>query len=133
MTEAEALVARAHKYLRSAELLLSANDYESVVSRAYYAMFYVAEAALLSRGISASSHKGVIAALGEHFIKTGVFPKELARQFAVAFQKRQLGDYEYTPVIAREEAVEILASARDFVRTIESWLADSTTTGCGSA
>ena len=47
MKETESLILRARKYLKSAEVLLQEEDYESSVSRTYYAMFYSAEAALL--------------------------------------------------------------------------------------
>jgi len=40
MKEIKSLIERAEKYLRSAEILLEEGDYESSVSRTYYAMFY---------------------------------------------------------------------------------------------
>ena len=90
MNEATALIAKAQRYLRSAELLLQDGDYESSVSRSYYAMFYCAQATLLTKGRTFSSHRGVISAFGEQFIKTGIFPKEFGRELNKAFEKRQL-------------------------------------------
>lgn len=40
MNEVESLIKRAEKYLKSAKILLDVEDYESSVSRVYYAMFY---------------------------------------------------------------------------------------------
>ncbi len=77
MSEVEALIVKAQRYLRSAKLLLEDGDYGSSVSRSCYAMFYCAQAVLLTRGMVFSSHGGVIAAFGEQFIKAGVFPREL--------------------------------------------------------
>lgn len=77
MKETRDLERRARRYLQSAKLLLDSGDMESSVSRAYYAMFYAAEAALVTKGLAFSSHKGVIAGFGEHFVKTGVFPNRL--------------------------------------------------------
>jgi len=122
MKEAEALLERARRYLNSAELLLKEKDFESSVSRTYYAMFYCAQAALLTKNLSFSSHKRVIAAFGEHFVKSGVFPKEMGRELNRAFEKRQLGDYEYTFVISDEEAEEVLQSGREFVQAVAAWL-----------
>jgi len=122
MREAKALIKKARRYLKSAEILLQDKDFESSVSRTYYAMFYCAEAALLTRSLSFSSHKGVISAFGKYFIKTGVFSKELGRELNRAFEKRQIGDYEYTSLISCEEAEEILDSGRQFVDTVEDWL-----------
>ncbi|RLE00840.1 MAG: hypothetical protein DRI99_07180 [Candidatus Aminicenantes bacterium] len=39
--EVTSLMERARKYIKSAKLLLKEGDYESSVSRAYYAMFFV--------------------------------------------------------------------------------------------
>jgi uncharacterized protein (UPF0332 family) len=40
MKEIISLIERANKYLNSAELLIKEGDFESSVSRSYYAMFY---------------------------------------------------------------------------------------------
>ena len=118
MKEIESLIQRALKYLRSAEILLKERDYESSVSRAYYAMFYSAQAVLLTKNLSFSSHKGVISSFGEHFIKTGIFQMEMGRELNRAFEKRQIGDYEYKFVISKEEAEEILVDGKKFVENI---------------
>jgi len=125
MKEIDALTAKAQRYLRSARLLLEDGDYESSVSRSYYAMFHCAQAVLLTRELTFSSHKGVISAFGEHFVKTGAFPKELGRELNRAFGKRQLGDYEAMPVISNEDADEVLAHATAFCLAIEQWLGAS--------
>jgi uncharacterized protein (UPF0332 family) len=122
MKEVESLMARAEKYLRSAGLLLREEDYESCVSRAYYAMLYAAEAALLTKGLTFSSHRGVVAGFGEQFVISGVMPREMGKALHRAFEKRQLSDYEYTFVITREEADEILQEAQQFVGAIHDYL-----------
>lgn len=118
MKEIESLVQRANRYLKSAEILLRDGDYESSVSRTYYAMFYSAQAMLLTRSLSFSSHKAVISAFGEHFVKTDVLHREMGREFNRAFEKRQLADYEYTFVLCEEEAEEMLVNGRKFVDEI---------------
>lgn len=122
MKEIESLITRARKYLESAEILLKSKDYESSVSRAYYAMFYSVEALLLTEGITVSTHKGVISAFGERFIKTGIFRKEMSEELSRAFEKRQLGDYEYTFVISEDEAVEMFENGKNFVEKIVEYL-----------
>jgi len=111
MSEIQSLIKRARRYLKSADLLLRDGDYESCVSRAYYAMFYSAQAALLTKNLGYSSHKAVISAFGEQFVKVGVFPKEMGRELNRAFAKRQLAEYESSFVISREDAEGILNSA----------------------
>ena len=119
---AASLFERAHKYLKSADLLIDANDYESSVSRAYYAMFFAAEAVLLTKGLSPSSHGGVLSVFGEHFVKPGIFPRTMGKALNRAYSKRQLGDYEYRFVISAKEAKEVLADARGFVKEISLYL-----------
>jgi uncharacterized protein (UPF0332 family) len=125
MNETDALIIKAQRYLRSAKLLLQDGDYGSSVSRSYYAMFYCAQAALLTKGLTFSSHKGVIAAFGEQFVKTGVFPRELGRELNKAFEKRQLGDYESASAVSDEDASEVVACAREFCGEVGRWLSES--------
>lgn len=122
MNEAKNLIEKAQRYLKSAELLMKDGDYDSSASRTYYAMFYCAEAALLKQGLTFSSHKGVISAFGEHFVKTGTFPREMGRALNSAFAKRQIGDYEYTSVTSNEDAEDLLYEGKIFAQTIADWL-----------
>lgn len=122
MKEIKSLIERAKKYLKSAKILLEEKDNESSVSRTYYAMFYSVQAMLLTKTLSFSSHKAVISAFGEHFLKTGIFRKEMGRELYRAFEKRQIGDYEYTFVISKEEAEEILENGKKFVDEITQHL-----------
>jgi uncharacterized protein (UPF0332 family) len=77
--EQATLLRKARKSLRGAHVLADQEClYDFSVSRAYYAMFYVAQALLLSEGLAYSKHSGVIAAFGEHFAKTGRVPAEFS-------------------------------------------------------
>lgn len=120
--EAAGLVKKAQRYLKSAELLIRDGDYDSAVSRAYYAMFYLTEALLLRQGLSFSSHKAVIAAFGKHFVKTGKLKEDLHQALIDVFEKRQLGDYESQVYTDRETAKEVLAKAKAFVKKINTAL-----------
>jgi hypothetical protein len=83
---------------------------------------YAAEAVLLTRNVAFSSHRCVISAFGEHFVKTEIFPRDMGRAFNRAFEERQLGDYEYTFVLSRGEAEEILENGKSFVDSISQYL-----------
>lgn len=109
------MVAKARRYQASAELLRRDGDFDSAVSRLYYAMFYGAEAALLAEGKTFSSHRAVVAAFGELFIKTGVLPKELHRWLHRAFEKRQVSDYDYLTGISESEVVDLQDKAAQFL------------------
>ena len=70
-------------------------------------MFYAVEALLLTKEMSFSSHKAVISAFGEQFVKTGIFKKDFSKALTRAFEKRQIGDYEFTFTVTEKEANEI--------------------------
>ena len=125
MKEIETLIERAERYLKSAELLMNDGDFESTVSRTYYAMFYAVQALLLTKSLSFSSHKGVITMFGEHFIKTGIFSKDMGREINRAFAKRQLGDYTHAFIISGDEAKQILENGKDFVVEISRYLKEN--------
>lgn len=125
MKETESLLKRSERYLKSAALLLNDGGYESAVSRVYYAMFYATQAVLLTKKLSFSSHKSVLAMFGEYFIKTEIFPKEMGRELNRAFAKRQIGDYTHAFVISHDEAVQLLAAGRQFVTTVEQYFQEN--------
>lgn len=93
MKEIKDLIEKAKKFITTAEHALNIGDYDSCVSRSYYAMFFMAEAVLLTKNLSASSHKGVISLFGKHFVKTGIFDRELGKALSDAYDKRLIGDY----------------------------------------
>jgi uncharacterized protein (UPF0332 family) len=68
--EQSALIKKAQDSIEAARLLKNSGYYDFSVSRAYYAMFYVAEAFLLEDDLSFSKHSAVISAFGRRFAKS---------------------------------------------------------------
>lgn len=122
MKELQEFVTKAERFLRSAEHLFALEDYDSCASRCYYAMFFMAEAALMVQGLSASSHKGVISLFSKHFVQTGVFRPELGRALRRAYDVRLTGDYGVGISVSREEAEDLLKVAREFVAEVRAFL-----------
>jgi len=122
VNERDLLLRRARELLASAQLLLDHGDLGSSVSRSYYAMFLSAEALLHTRGIAPSSHRGLIAAFGEHFVKAGTFSREDGRLLADAHEQRVAADYDPALRIPLDQAAGLLASARAFVDEVERYL-----------
>ena len=107
--------------IEEAQLLYDQSYYNGAVSRAYYAMFNAAQAALLSRGITRSRHRGVVSTFGFHFVRTGLVPSQLHQAFEAAYEKRLAADYSPEPV-SHQEAEDVLKDAQDLVRTVEQIL-----------
>jgi len=57
-------------------------------------MFHAATAALLKRDIRRHSHKGIISAFGQFFVKSGEVEMRFHKYIAEAFDLRQESDYE---------------------------------------
>jgi uncharacterized protein len=72
-------IQNAREMLEAARILYENDFYPSAVNRAYYAVFYAANALLVTKGISHGKHSGVISAFRQNFIKNGIFPPEYSK------------------------------------------------------
>ena len=120
--ESKKLLVKADRALRAAELLLRDGAPDFAAGRAYYAMFYAAEAALTEKNLQFRKHSGVHAAFGEHLAKPGLLDPKFHRWLLNAFDKRILGDYSYEMDVTREDAEEMLSPAREFVAAARNHL-----------
>jgi uncharacterized protein (UPF0332 family) len=120
--EQAALLRKAQDSIRGARLLAVDHLYDFAVSRAYYAMFYVAEAFLLGQGLAFSRHAAVIAAFGQRFAKPGTVPVEFHRYLIEGQDKRNVGDYQIGPGLSETEADEQIARAEHFLALAERLL-----------
>lgn len=116
------LLEKAARSIAAGETLQSAGYLEAAASRAYYAMFYVAEAMLHERGLRFRKHGGVHAAFGEHFAKTGLLDSRFHRWLLTAFNKRITADYGVDAELRPPEVAEMLIQAREFLRAARSFL-----------
>ncbi len=112
------LMSKASESLHAATVLLDAGHPDFAASRAYYAMFYAAQAMLLTRDERRSKHSGVIAAFGELVAKTGIMTTDSFRWLREAFDERNLCDYAFVR-IERRRAEEIISAAERFVAEVE--------------
>lgn len=119
MDDIEKLIQKGERSLKAAQRLYRDGDFDFSVSRAYYAMFYLTEAVLVHKGLSFSKHSAVISAFNQHFIKTGIFPKEFHQWLTSAFEKRQIGDYVYSAEITEYEAKQMLSQAEEFLNSLK--------------
>ena len=120
--EIRELASRAERSLVAARRLLEAGDYDFAISRAYYAMFYVARALLLTRDVRRSKHSGVLAAFGSEFVRSSELPAELFALLRDGFEDR--GESEYgLATISEDQARAGIEGAHRFVRAVVERLA----------
>lgn len=122
MSEIRELFRRANRALATAKLNLDDGDNDACASRSYYAMFYAAEAVLLTKEMDFSSHRSVISLFGQHFTKNGLLPRGLSRDLNKAFEDRMKGDYGIEYKTPHETAVQALSRAENFVGEIKRYL-----------
>ena len=116
------LLEKASRSLRAAERLLLSGDADFAISRAYYTMFYAAEALLNERGLRFRKHGGVHGAFGEHFAKAGVLDSKYHRWLLEAFNQRVTGDYGVELMMSSEDASVVIERAREFLQTAQRYL-----------
>lgn len=114
---------QAQTALNDAKFLLDGKrSPQSIVNRAYYAMFYAALALLQKIGKVPSKHTGVISLFDTEFALKGIFNKELSKSFHKAFELRQVSDYKTFKPISKEKAEETLNNATCFVEAVLKYL-----------
>jgi len=108
--------------LRVAEKLFRDGEYEDAVSRAYYAMYHGARAALSTVNVFPRTHEGVVSEFGRKFVLAGIFQKELGKNLADAKAARETYEYSVASTVGKSEAEAILLNAQKFVNTIKKYL-----------
>ena len=121
------LLEKAVDTIEAAELLIDNEKSDIATGRAYYAMFYVAEALLNEKGLKFNKHSAVHAAFGEHFAKTKEMDIKFHRWLLNSFDKRQIGDYGVDTNIEKDVAVDVIHQAREFLEAAQKYLDKKTT------
>lgn len=114
-----ALIKKSEESLDVALELHRGGHYDFAVGRAYYAMFYLAEAALLEKGQAFSSHRAIHSGFYHQFIETEILDKNIHQSFVRGFELRQAGDYGGLASVTREQSEDLNNRASDFVQMVK--------------
>jgi uncharacterized protein (UPF0332 family) len=120
--EVNANIERAEQAVNAAKKLFLDGYHDFAASRAYYAVFYAASGLLLHEGLEYRKHSGVIAAIHQHFIKTGRMEKKFGKNLNWLFELRSIGDYGVTTHVPAEDAEQAISTAMDFLQKARSIL-----------
>jgi uncharacterized protein (UPF0332 family) len=107
----QAEVAKADTSLRAARALFGLKLFDECVSRAYYTVFHLMCALLLTEGLEAQSHRGVDHLVNLHFVRTGRLDARHAKAFSRLMQFRLQADYSRAFRFTEEGAAEELGLA----------------------
>ena len=108
--------------LVTAKELLALKRYRAAVNRAYYAIFSITNAVLLTEKIERSKHSGVEAAFIQYFVKRGVIEAEYGRIFDYIRKKREESDYSVQLKIDEETAKKVVEDAEKFIVRLRRYL-----------
>lgn len=117
----ELRLSQAKQCLVSAEALLQINDERGAVNRAYYAVFHAIRSVLILEGKDFAKHSGVISYFRKEYIKTGVFSADISDTITDLFNSRSSSDYDDHFDFTKDEVVELLKEAGEFVEVIEAY------------
>jgi uncharacterized protein (UPF0332 family) len=112
----------AHEALAGSQYNLDGGYYAIAVNRAYYAVFYAANALLATKGLARGNHSGTISAFRQSFVKPGLIEPEYSAIYGSLMDDRHVSDYDMDTSIEPERAESDVESARKFVARIETYL-----------
>ena len=113
------LLEKAARAIEAAKTLLKTGSADFAAGRAYYAMFYIAEALLLEKKLSYSKHSAVHASFGKLYAKEGIIDPKFHRWLLDAFDQRIVGDYGVEAVITQADVEQIIEHAKEFLATAQ--------------
>ena len=116
------LLSRAHSTVGAAKVLHNEGYYGDAVSRAYYATFYAAKAAILHAGKDAHTHKGVHMLFNSLYVKEGLVSAAVGKLLSRLFERRREADYDDGASITEEQSQEALDLASQFVEHVQKLL-----------
>ncbi len=108
--------------IEGAELLLEHGKIDVAAGRAYYALFYIAEALLNEKGLQFSAHGDVIGAYGKEFSKTKLLDQKFHRWLIEGFDTRLIGDYHVDTKIEMDTVANMINQAREFFEAAQKYL-----------
>ena len=126
MNPIEALYQKSLEAQKAAQVLFVEQLYSFAVGRAYYAMFYMAEAVLLTKDLSYSKHSGVIGGFNKIFVYTEpIFEPMMSELLSEGFDMRNVGDYDTYTHITKDQAQDLLEKSLFFCEKIRYYLSEN--------
>lgn len=107
--------------LKSAKILVAAEEYKGANNRAYYAIFHAINAIHALNGKAYKRHKDAIANFNKDYVKTEIFSREIGRKIGEAEEIRHASDYDDFYIASCEEAERQIDVACEFIQMVEEY------------
>ena len=112
---------RAAQDLAAARLLIEQGFAAQASSRAYYAAFHAARAALCELGEEPATHGGLIGRFGQRVVLEGGIDRQVGKLLGRLFDERNDADYSLLDVPAQDAEADV-DDAERFVTAVERWI-----------
>ncbi|MGB4269827.1 MAG: HEPN domain-containing protein [Spirochaetota bacterium] len=109
---------KALEFLGDARSNLDNKRYRTSVNRSYYAALNALRSLLILDGANPESHDGVITMISLRFIKTGVLPVDIVKNFKILLSRRTDVDYGDFDNINEDDAKESYTIASSIIETV---------------
>ena len=110
---------KAHEAYEDIGILIAANRLNGAANRMYYAVFHAVCALLINDGHQVNTHKGSHAMFSQHYIKTGILPREYGLLYNQLQTMREESDYNCAYDVEMEELEQRLEPAKRLIKDIE--------------
>ncbi len=128
-TSAPEYLAKAERALEGARALLATGDAEGACSRAYYAVFDAAHAALIAEGFGNAiagikTHNGLLSFFSRELVRTERIPIAFGKTLNQVQRLRLAADYFDDP-ISSADASWAVARAEEFLRAVAALVSNT--------
>lgn len=113
---------KAKNDLKASKIMLENNLFSQSLNRSYYSIFHSVRAVLAFEQFDSKKHSGIIAYFNQNFIKKGVFSKHYSKILMGAEKIRNKSDYNDFYIASKEDAVEQVRNAEEFVRVVDEYI-----------
>ena len=105
-----------------AQVLYDAHFYSGSISRNYHVVFNAIRAALESKEMPVRPHKKALPLFHQHFIKTGIFKREI-KDIPKYLKEAHIDvDYKANTNLSEPDAKRALMSARQFYDAVKNYV-----------
>ena len=112
----------AKESLKSAKILLAAEEYKGSNNRAYYAIFHAINAVHALNGKSFKRHKDAIGNFNKDYVKTEIFPREIGRKIGEAEEIRHASDYDAFYIASKDVTAQQIKTAETLLKLASEYL-----------
>ena len=100
-------------------ILIAANRLNGAANRMYYAVFHAVCALLINDDHQVNTHKGSHALFSQHYIKTGILPREYGQLYNQLQTMREESDYNCAYDVEIDELQQRIDPARRLIDDID--------------